>query len=257
MHKQEPTCNVVMPAYNEAGCIRQVCTEWLALLNQLGRGELIVVNDGSTDATGFILDRLAVEFSRMRVVHQENAGHGAAIRRGYAKALEVGCDWIFQVDSDRQFEPAEMFKLWSLRDRFEFLLGVRSDRKDALLRRLLSRGHRILITLLFGVNIRDPNTPFRLMRSDLLSILLKLIPEKTFAPNVFLSILATKCGCRSNEVPVRHLPRASGRGSIRIGRLPALALRCGVELLRFHIGFRATSRALRETASTLNGFQRR
>ncbi len=257
MNRTQQLCAIVMPAYNEAGCIRGVCEEWIGVLAQLGDGRLIVVNDGSTDETGFILDRLAEQFSQICVVHQENVGHGAAIRRGYATALELGCGWVFQVDSDRQFEAGEMLKLWALRDSFEFLLGVRSERKDPLLRRLLSKGHRLLVTLFFGVRVRDPNTPFRLMQSDLLEILLELIPEEAFAPNVFLSILAAGCGCRFKEVPVRHLPRVSGCGSIGIRRLPSLVLRCAAELIRFRTKFRAADRRLREELKTCGEFRQR
>ena len=79
-----------MPAYNEAGCIEEVVREWVTTV-----GRLVVVNDGSRDATGEILDRLAKELPLLHVIHQGNAGHGVALMTGYRAALDLGVPWIF------------------------------------------------------------------------------------------------------------------------------------------------------------------
>jgi glycosyltransferase involved in cell wall biosynthesis len=229
-------CVVVMPVYNEAGCIREVCEEWLAVIEAHGNAALLLVDDGSNDGTAGILDRLAQEHSAMNVIHQPNAGHGSAILRGYRAALATGCDWVFQVDSDGQFEAADFARLWSCAGRSAFVLGARTHRQDQRYRVVLSRIHGGLLRFLFGTDLADPNIPFRLMRSSLLARLLEYVPETAFAPNVFLAILASRDGQDPCNVPVHHRARRTGSASIRLTLIARIMLRCLMELLRFRYG---------------------
>ena len=79
---------VVMPVYNEAGCIERVLGEWLAALENID-ASLLIVNDGSTDGTERILENLNDREPRLRVINQPNGGHGAAILRGYRRAIAL------------------------------------------------------------------------------------------------------------------------------------------------------------------------
>lgn len=231
-----PECVVVMPAYNEAACIREVCAEWLAAIQARGNAALLLVDDGSTDGTAEILDDLARENPVLTVIHQPNAGHGRAILRGYRAALETGCEWVFQVDGDGQFDAADFSLLWTCTGRSTFVLGARKHRRDRYYRVALSAAHCVLLRWLFKTEIADPNIPFRLMRASLLAALLKNIPETVFAPNVFLAILASRCGQDPCNVPVRHRARATGTASIRPARLLRIMVRCLTELIRFRRG---------------------
>ncbi len=228
-------CIVVMPAYNEQECIREVCLEWLPVIQSVPGARLLVIDDGSTDGTPAILERLARENPALLVVRQPNGGHGRAILNGYRRALKMGCEWVFQVDSDGQFRAQDFSKLWVCAGRSRFVLGRRAERKDDFHRRWLSRAHRILVLLLFGTNIQDPNIPFRLMAAPFLLELLAVVPETVFAPNVFLSILAAKRGQDLCEIPVVHLPRSTGAASIRPAKLVGVLLRCLRELVAFRV----------------------
>jgi len=227
------TCIVVMPAFNEEACIGEVCREWLTMLEGVPGSRLLVVNDGSTDRTAKILDALAQGSPALTVVHQGNAGHGAAILHGYHKALEMGCEWVCQVDSDGQFEARDFAELWARARHCRFVLGYRRRRRDPLHRRALSAALRVLILVLFGAHIRDPNVPFRLMEARYLDELLARVPATAFAPNVFLSILARRCGRDFCEVQVAHASRRAGAGSLGMWRLLRLLPRCVKELLGF------------------------
>src|SRR5215469_13694921 len=91
---------LVMPAYNEQGCIEAVVNEWLqelAVAIPSGRYLAIVVNDGSKDGTGGILDNLAAREPKLEVIHQANGGHGAALLRGYREAVDRNAQWVFHV----------------------------------------------------------------------------------------------------------------------------------------------------------------
>ena len=224
---------VVMPAYNEAACIEEVCREWLSVLDSLPESRLLVINDGSTDRTGEILAELARIQPALGVVHQANAGHGAAVLHGYRKALELGGAWVLQVDSDGQLDPRDLSRLWACTGEARFLLGCRMARCDPWLRRALSAALRLLIRILFGVRLRDPNVPFRLMEARYLAELLARLPEGVFAPNVLLAILAARRGADFREVPVSHRPRRAGPGSLRGLKFVRVLPRCLRELLAF------------------------
>ena len=246
---------IVMPAYNEAGCIEQVATQWLQVAEN-HYGVLIVVNDGSKDETGPILDRLAARSSGLRVIHQKNAGHGAAVRHGYEKALETGAEFIFQTDSDDQFSPQDFGKLWEMRNESPFQLGVRAERHDPLVRIIISRINAMLLLVLYGTEIRDANVPFRLIRSAFLKVLLPWIPTNAFAPNIFLSVLAKRAGAEIIETPVTHRERETGTVSILRWKLLKVCLRCVRELWDFRFQLnrdrKAFGDATREAARTLH-----
>jgi glycosyltransferase involved in cell wall biosynthesis len=225
-------CVTVMPVYNEADCVERVCREWIAQMDAVG-GALLVVDDGSTDQSGRILDRLAESEPRLIVLHQANAGHGAAVMNGYRQALELWPEYVFQVDSDGEM-PSRLFpEIWAMREKADFVLGWRSGRRTHPLRLALSNVHRTLLRALFGVNVRDPNIPFRLMKSTRLRELLDSVPDGVFAPNVNLSLLAAKAGALALGPEAPMAPRSGGVASIRGWRTLALGLRCAVELARF------------------------
>ena len=195
---------IVMPAYNEQECIAATVEAWLGVLKPLG-GILVVVNDGSKDATGEILDRLLATNRQLRVIHQRNAGHGAAILRGYQEALAINPRYIFQTDSDNQFSTEDFWKLWNVREDASFISGIRRNRQDPLHRLLISRLLRTQLNVAFGVRVTDANIPFRLMRADFLRLALTAVPASSFAPNIFISILAKRVWNSHREIPIRHL----------------------------------------------------
>ena len=239
-------CVFVMPVYNEEECIAQVCSDWLDVVAALPGSRIIVVDDGSRDRTGAILDEMARAHQELSVARQPNGGHGSAVLHGYRLALDQDPLWIFQVDSDNQFRPEEFFRLWEAAAAGgDFFLGYRAERQDAPHRQWIARGHRELARNLFGAEIRDGNVPFRLMRASFLRVLLEALPPDVFAPNLFLTILAARCG-RLIELPVTHLPRKTGAVSIRKWRLAKVVWRCVLELIAFRIklGGRLASPAL-------------
>jgi len=234
------TCVIVMPVYNEQDCIGRVCQEWLSVVESLPGARLLVVDDGCTDRTPEILEELARRHPAMTVLHQSNTGHGGAVLHGYRTALQMGCEWVCQVDGDGQLQARDFARLQEAAARFRYVLGYRAGRRDPVHRRWLSAGLRLLIAIVFGVRIRDPNAPFRLMEARYLAELLPLVPENAFAPNVFLSILARRRGQDFCEVPVSHLERRAGRGSLSGVRLLRAVVRCLKDLIAFRLVRNAT-----------------
>jgi dolichol-phosphate mannosyltransferase len=222
--------SVVMPAYNEEGAIDAAVKEVQALIfDQMPASELVVVNDGSRDRTGEILDELAARDRRIRVIHQPNGGHGRALRT----ALDAACgEYLFLIDSDRQI-PLEAFaEMWKVGQGRDGVFGVRVKRQDPRVRLLLTRIVRRSLHLLFKVQLRDANVPFKLLRRSVWVEARELIPENTLAPSIFLAII----GRRRHDIvdcEVPHKERRTGVVSIRRWKLLKFCARALLQLLAF------------------------
>lgn len=243
----QPTLCIVMPAYNEEGCIQEVVRGWLEVFERVATpdAKLVVVNDGSRDRTGALLDELANSSEQLIVVHQANGGHGKALRTAYDKAVELDAQWVFHVDSDDQFDTRDFELLWKERQRSLFILGFRRARHDALHRLVITRIMRTLNLMLFGAWLRDANIPFRLIEGKYLRILLDAVPPNVFAPNIFLSVLAARDGQNLMFIPVSHKERGTGKVSIVRWRLIKACLRCVGELLEFRMKLGSLLRTIR------------
>lgn len=205
---------MIMPAYNEEACISDVITLWNNLIKTYPGSEILVINDGSKDRTGEVLENLKKRFRQLRVINKKNEGHGATILKGYEDAIKSPHQWIFQTDSDDQFTPEDFGKLWENRHKSNFIIGYRAKRSDPLHRLAISKMIFIFNLIVFGTYIKDANIPYRLMKREYLKALLPELPKNIFAPNIFLSILAAKDGQNLLSMPIRHKARKSGQISI-------------------------------------------
>lgn len=236
-----------MPAYNEAECIEKVIAGWTQALSKIvgqGQFKMVIVNDGSKDDTGAILDKIASFNSNIMVIHQANAGHGPALMNGYRKACEMDAAYIFQVDSDDQFLPMDFQKLWDNREKSKFIMGWRQVRGDALHRHVIAKILRTLIFLFFGAFVKDGNIPFRLIERNYLKRLLGAMPSGLFAPNIFLAILASRNGQNLMFIPVTHLDRATGVVSMMGWKLFKICLRSVRELVDFRLSLNSRLKQL-------------
>jgi glycosyltransferase involved in cell wall biosynthesis len=225
----ELTLSVVMPVYNEVQTIEQLVTDLERdVVLRVPGTDVIVVDDHSSDGSGALLDMLAESRPWLRVEHAPlNLGHGPSVIAGLE--LAPG-QWVFQLDSDAQFLVSEFEELWSRRDTGDLLLGVRIRRRDPLHRLVLSRLIEAAVSVLAGRRLRDVNTPFRLVRRELWEDLRPQIARTTLAPSILVTLGAAVRGWRIVEVPVTHLPRATGASSLRAWRLLSFSLRGLAEL---------------------------
>lgn len=226
---------VVMPVYNEEGCIRRVVHDWLRVLSEAGiTFQLLLIDDGSRDRTPEELDALLGD-SRVTVVHKPNEGHGPTIVKGYGLAC-VASEWVFHADSDDEIPAAAFPGLWAQRTDHDVVVGVRSGRRQTWGRRVLSWGSRLIVRCVAGERVQDANSPFRLIRSACLAPMLAVLSPGMFAPNVAIMGLAFRWGFRVALVPVPCRPRGTGVSSMRIRRLPGIGARSliqvGLVLLR-------------------------
>ncbi len=206
--------SIVMPAYNEADIIELSVREWYdEVVSRLRGSELLVVDDCSTDGTHDVLERLAAELPELRMLRPDrNGGHGKALRFGFRYASQP---YVFQTDSDRQHVPAEFWDLWNARADYDFIFGTRKSRADGAVRKLITRGMRVLNFMLWQVWIRDANCPFKLMKRSALNRVLACIPGDSFIPMVMVAILARKLQFRVLEIGVTHKERVGGTQSLK------------------------------------------
>jgi glycosyltransferase involved in cell wall biosynthesis len=201
--------SVFFPAYNDSGTIASmVIRASQAASNLTSDYEIIVVNDGSTDATPEILEELARTYSHLRVVHHpKNRGYGGALQTGFRTATK---ELIFYTDGDAQYDPAELALLWpQLGSDADMVNGYKISRADPLHRIFLGRLYHHFVKALFGLEVRDVDCDFRLMRR---AIFERIDLEKTSGV-ICLEMMKKiqDAGFRIVEVPVHHYHRAFGK----------------------------------------------
>ncbi len=225
---------VVMPVYNEAECIGRVLESWLEELDRLAVGyRIIVLNDGSRDGTKQALE-VFKENPNIIVVNKQNTGHGPTILHGYHTAVEIA-EWVFQVDSDDEMSPRYFNKLWEKRKDYVALFGVRVCRQQGVIRRAISITSRFIVRILYGGGVSDVNTPYRLLRSDLLREIIQVIPSDTFAPNILISGMYAGSALPVFNFPVPHDGRKTGVVSIVKWRMMKAVIRAFWQTLVFRL----------------------
>jgi len=223
--------SVIMPAYNEVDCIADAVAEVRRdVLDRVPEAELVVVNDGSKDRTGVILNEIAAADSRVRVVHQPNGGHGRALRTGLDAAQG---EYLFLIDSDRQIPLQAFADLWEAAKRGDGSFGIRIKRSDPPLRLVLTHLIRYSLAILFGAKIYDANIPFKVIRRQVWENARPLIPEDTLAPSLFLAVFAVRTGCALVFREVSHRERETGVVSICRWKLLKFCARALLQLIAF------------------------
>jgi glycosyltransferase involved in cell wall biosynthesis len=168
--------------------------------------EIIVVNDGSSDATASIIDQMADEAGDVVAVHHEvNRGYGAALRSGIYKASK---ELIFFTDSDLQFDLEEIRHLQEWIHEYDIVAGYRARRADPVHRRFNAWGWNMLVRMVLGLKVKDIDCAFKLFQRDVFrNIRLETVGAMI---NTEILTLAQRNAMRIKEVPVSHYPRLAG-----------------------------------------------
>lgn len=226
--------SVIVPVYNEADVIEAVLREWITTMPAYTDSfEIVVVNDGSTDGTGRILDRIRRELPCLRVFHQLNAGRDHAIRRGLGIARGR---FFLLVEGNGRYEPADFAKLWDKRRAGAVVLGSRVPRLSGIVESLLLWARARILHTLFKLELPDPSTPFRLVSRRFLEDVLEILPIAGEELNLSMTVLFHQDDpIRVLETPVRY--QLIGLPSRRRGTLSLFfrALRETSELVRLRI----------------------
>ncbi|MDB5098246.1 MAG: glycosyltransferase family 2 protein [Cyanobacteria bacterium RYN_339] len=222
-----PSVSIVLPAYNEEDIIEAVVQNCCDFLEGVCPDyEIVVVNDGSKDKTGEILDRLQAANPKVKPVHQANTGYGGALQAGFKNAHK---EYVFFMDSDNQFDITELEKLIPHLGSVDVVLGYREQRQDHMGRKFNALGWRTLVNLLFNLGVRDIDCAFKIFKHDKLQMAL---PESEGAMiNTEMLVKLKRRKTSWVEVPVTHYPRLGGKST---GANVGVIIKAFKELLKLH-----------------------
>lgn len=200
--------SLVLPCYNEEANIERTARETSAWFSQSGtEGEIIIVNDGSKDGSSAILERLAKELPRVKIVtHPKNQGYGLAIRSGIDAATQ---EIVGFMDSDGQFKPHDLELLLPHLQEFAFVTGRRRKRADSFIRNTFGKVLGAMNVIVLQLWVRDVNCGLKVFRREIWP---QIRPtrgvEKLFNTEVFLRLKRQGIPWKTVDVP--HYPRTAG-----------------------------------------------
>jgi len=198
--------SVIFPAYNEAKSVGEMMENTLTVLSdQKIQGEIIIVDDGSTDGTGEVADTISKKYKNVRAVHlRRNLGKTAAIEAGLkASKGEI----IFLIDADLQYSPEDIPKFLRLiEEGYDVVNGWRRERKDSFGRRFFSRVYNFMTNAVTGLRLHDIDCGFKAFKREALEDIVFLGDMHRY----ILAVLKDQ-KFRIGEVEVQHFPRRFGQ----------------------------------------------
>ncbi|MDX3908913.1 MAG: glycosyltransferase family 2 protein [Sphingobium sp.] len=206
--------SVVVPSFNEEEnlplLVEQISA---ALLSYVGNYEVILVDDGSTDATFAVAERLAAQDPHLRVIKfRRNYGQTAAMSAGIQHARG---DVIVTMDGDLQNDPADVLRLVELIDSgYDIATGWRRKRQDGAARVFVSKIANGIMAKLMGVAVRDSGCSLKAFRASLIKNLPMYGELHRFIP-----ALSRLAGARLAQIEVNHHPRRFGVSKYGFSRI--------------------------------------
>jgi glycosyltransferase involved in cell wall biosynthesis len=227
-----PFLSVIIPLLNEADGLPELHQELQEALRPWADGyELIFVDDGSTDDSFAVLEKLYAEDPRVVVLRfRRNQGKAAALMAGFRQARG---EILFTLDADLQDDPGEIPRfLKKLEEGFDLISGWKVKRQDPLIRRFLSRIFNGVTSRLTGVRLHDFNCGFKCYKRE-------VIREITLHGELhrFIPALASWRGFKVGEIEVAHRPRKYGQSKYGTERIPRgfFDLLTVLMLTRYHL----------------------
>ncbi len=220
--KIRESITVFFPVFNDQESIESLAEKALAVLPTLTDDyEVLLIDDGSTDASASVADDLARNLKHVRVIHHSgNQGYGAALRTGFGNASK---ELIFYTDGDGQYDVSELALLVPMMsDGVDAVNGYKIKREDNRGRKASGAIYNRVARFIFRLPIRDVDCDFRLVRRaaiDRISLGLS-----SGAICVELVYKLTSAGCTFREVPVHHYPRIHGKSQFFTPRRVARTL---------------------------------
>jgi len=211
--KKVPELSIFFPFWNEEDNIEKVITTAIPIAKHVAKKwEIIMVDDGSSDKTRAIAEKLAQKDERLRIIsHQPNRGYGAALTSGFTHAKY---QLIVFVDGDAQFDFGEVTKFLEKIDQADMVIGFRTKRRDQKLfkRLLLMNLLKVWDLILFRFSFKDIDCGFKMFKRGTVD---KLLPLRSEGAMITTEILAKakRKQMKIEEVGVTHYARKRGHQS--------------------------------------------
>ena len=205
--------SIVIPAFNEQNSLPELVERIEKVMDNLGQEfEIILINDGSTDTTELVIQRLKQEKNYIRSIKfHKNFGKAVALNEGFRSSSG---DFVITMDADLQDEPEEIpVLLDKIIEGYDLVTGWKKDRQDPLEKRLPSKLFNYVTGIVAGLKIHDYNCGFKIYRKEVITEL-DLYGEM----HRYVPALVYWKGFRVAEVAVRHSPRKFGKSKYGIKR---------------------------------------
>jgi len=203
---------VVVPAYNEEVSLKTFLPKVIEHAQRKGYS-IIVVNDGSTDQTGRIIERFATEASVVGLHHKVNRGYGGAIKTGIQAAKT---EFVITIDADGQHQLDDVDQMYEtiVSQNADMVVGGRKGQKPASLYRGVGKWVvRAFAKILMPVPIYDINSGMKIYRTDLARQYLHLCPDSMPFSDIITLIFINQRH-RVLEKPIKINCRATGKSDI-------------------------------------------
>lgn len=205
----EHSVSIFYPCYNDWGTMGSMILLTVQTAEKLGLAyDITVVDDGSRDHTLDLLREIEKRFPEVRIVrHEKNRGYGGALRTGFASATK---DWIFYTDGDAQYDVRELENLLQCAGpEVDMVQGYKLERGDPLHRIVIGRIYHWGVKLAFGLQFRDVDCDFRLIRRGVFDKVTLSRNSGVICAEMMSKI--QRAGFRVVETPVHHYQRAHGK----------------------------------------------
>lgn len=213
MNKSKPDLSIVVPLLNEAESLPELYTRITAALRKMDRSyEIIFVDDGSTDASSAVVEKLHRQDDHVKLIQfRRNYGKSAGLSAGFAAAAG---DFIITMDADLQDDPEEIPNLLAkLQEGYDLVSGWKKNRRDPFLKRFTSRIYNYFTSLFSGIRLHDFNCGLKAYRAEVIQTI-QVYGEL----HRYLPVIAHHNGFRVTEIPVTHHPRRYGRSKFGAAR---------------------------------------
>ena len=203
-----PQLSIVLPCHNEEENIEKVVKDIFNELNGKIEFELIISEDGSKDNTKEIIRKLSKKYPIKAILSKNRKGYAGGIKDGVKLA---SAEYILIMDSDRQHDIKDFWKLWALKDYFDIISGWRIRRADSIFRKIMSKTFQFYAKILFHYPFHDATAPFKLMKKRVAKDIItkcKYMKESFWTEFVILAWLKKYSYA---EIPVNHRKRKETR----------------------------------------------
>lgn len=204
------------PAYYDGENISHVVRKASEVFSELCEDyEIVVINDGSPDNTGAVLERLALVYDKLRVIsHPRNLGYAAALKAGFKNAIKF--DFILFTDGDNQYDVGYFRDMVCHMEDYDAIITYRTENGNSFARRLISWVFNRTLNVMFGEPFRDLSSAFRLAKKSAIQSI-EFRSQSIFLP-VELMLKLQKKKFKIKEIPIRTKKRCHGRSSSLLPR---------------------------------------